>query len=70
MKTMLSQKKHSKQQGYKLIILCSGGILLGSAIPILILQVNSGVSNALLLVLEALGAVVLAYVFGAFLLRK
>ncbi|HET6863995.1 MAG TPA: hypothetical protein VFH37_02240 [Candidatus Saccharimonadales bacterium] len=67
---MTVKNKKSKAKAYQLILLCIGGLVLGSIIPLIASAGHSGTSKDLLIAMEVAGTAALAYVFGLYLLKK
>lgn len=70
MKPMRPKNKKAKAKAYQLILLCIGGLVLGSAIPLFASVGHTGTSKNVLITMEVAGTAALAYVFGLYLLKK
>ena len=67
---MSVQNKKNRSSAYKLIFLCVAAITLGCVLPIFASLIHSSTSRGVLTAMEAAGGIVLAYVFGLYLVKR
>jgi uncharacterized membrane protein YjfL (UPF0719 family) len=70
MKPMIIQNKKSRAAVYKLIGLCLAADFLGCVLPLVSVLDHHSTSEAYLIAMESVGAVVLLLVFAEYLLKR